>query len=423
MNRRLDSWKAIAEYLGRDAATARRWEKTLGLPIHRVAGGAGRSVFAYTDDIDAWLAAPDAPSSAAPAAAPAATADPIPAVAPAVESRPFSRFGVNVRRAFGAAAAIALLSTAWWATAGRAASAPLRVTVNERRIVAFDEGGAELWRHEFPAGTQTALPYAGRSSIVIGGTRPMVYVATSHRFPLPEGAAQGGELLAFDGSGRQLRTFAFDDAISMRGKTYKAPWVVTSFAITSPGEHQRIAVAAHEYMWSPSLVTVLDRDWRRGATWVHDGWIETLEWMAPDRLVAGGFEQEKDAGLIALLDTATMKPLKMVVMPRSELNTVTASRFNRAIVELVNGGVLARTVEMPDELSQGAIDGIYEFTPSLDLQGASYSSRYWEMHRSLEVQGRIRHPQSACPDRDGPREVLEWEPATGWRARAVRPVP
>ena len=51
---RLDSWKAIASYLHRDLATARRWEKGLGLPVHRV-GGAGRSVFAYTTEIDAWL--------------------------------------------------------------------------------------------------------------------------------------------------------------------------------------------------------------------------------------------------------------------------------------------------------------------------------------------------------------------------------
>jgi hypothetical protein len=51
---RLDSWKAIAKYLQRDLATVRRWEKGLGLPVHRV-GGAGRSVFAYTTEIDAWL--------------------------------------------------------------------------------------------------------------------------------------------------------------------------------------------------------------------------------------------------------------------------------------------------------------------------------------------------------------------------------
>ena len=51
---RLDSWKAIADYLQRDIATVRRWEKGLALPIHRV-GGIGRSVFANTAEIDEWL--------------------------------------------------------------------------------------------------------------------------------------------------------------------------------------------------------------------------------------------------------------------------------------------------------------------------------------------------------------------------------
>src|SRR4051812_17021635 len=87
MNRRLDSWKAIAEYLGRDAATARRWEKSLGLPVHRVAGGAGRSVFAYTGDIDHWLAA----SSQAPAAS-QAEASGLAAIDPPVAARPSDPF-------------------------------------------------------------------------------------------------------------------------------------------------------------------------------------------------------------------------------------------------------------------------------------------------------------------------------------------
>src|SRR5687767_5236706 len=53
--RRLDSWKEIAEYLRRDVRTATRWESQ-GLPLHRVAGGKGRSVFAFTNEIDAWMA-------------------------------------------------------------------------------------------------------------------------------------------------------------------------------------------------------------------------------------------------------------------------------------------------------------------------------------------------------------------------------
>ena len=37
-NGRLDSWKAIAAYLGRDMSTVIRWEKEKGLPVHRLPG-------------------------------------------------------------------------------------------------------------------------------------------------------------------------------------------------------------------------------------------------------------------------------------------------------------------------------------------------------------------------------------------------
>lgn len=52
---RLDSWKAIAAYLGRDLRTVRRWEKEKGLPVRRVPGGKRSVVFAYPEEIDRWL--------------------------------------------------------------------------------------------------------------------------------------------------------------------------------------------------------------------------------------------------------------------------------------------------------------------------------------------------------------------------------
>ena len=53
---RLDSWKEIAAFFGRDERTVNRWEKELGLPIHRLPGTKGR-VYAYTDELIAWSAA------------------------------------------------------------------------------------------------------------------------------------------------------------------------------------------------------------------------------------------------------------------------------------------------------------------------------------------------------------------------------
>jgi len=39
---RLDSWKAIADYLRHDVSTVMRWEKSSGLPVRRVPGRRGR---------------------------------------------------------------------------------------------------------------------------------------------------------------------------------------------------------------------------------------------------------------------------------------------------------------------------------------------------------------------------------------------
>ena len=52
--RRLDAWKEIASYLGRDVTTVRRWEKQEGLPVHRHLHRKLGSVYAYSDEIDAW---------------------------------------------------------------------------------------------------------------------------------------------------------------------------------------------------------------------------------------------------------------------------------------------------------------------------------------------------------------------------------
>src|SRR5450755_2494667 len=51
---RLDSWKAIADHLGREVRTIQRWERDRGLPVHRVPGDRG-GVFAYTAELDRWL--------------------------------------------------------------------------------------------------------------------------------------------------------------------------------------------------------------------------------------------------------------------------------------------------------------------------------------------------------------------------------
>ena len=51
---RLDSWKEIASYLGRNVRTVQRWERFEGLPVHRHHHLKLGSIYAYRHELDAW---------------------------------------------------------------------------------------------------------------------------------------------------------------------------------------------------------------------------------------------------------------------------------------------------------------------------------------------------------------------------------
>jgi Tfp pilus assembly protein PilF len=59
-NRRLDSWKEIAAFFGRDERTVKRWEKERSLPVRRLPGGSRARVFAFTNELQAWMNSPEA---------------------------------------------------------------------------------------------------------------------------------------------------------------------------------------------------------------------------------------------------------------------------------------------------------------------------------------------------------------------------
>ena len=66
MGKRLDSWKDIATYLGREVRTVQRWAVARSFPVHHLPGGGKRPrVFSDTSEIDTWM---QATASEAPAA-------------------------------------------------------------------------------------------------------------------------------------------------------------------------------------------------------------------------------------------------------------------------------------------------------------------------------------------------------------------
>jgi hypothetical protein len=447
---RLDSWKAIAEYLGRDVSTARRWEKTAGLPVRRLPGTNGRSVFAYRDEIDAWrngtpasaLELPSVitePSSSTVITSPVPDAATVPPPGAPAAARSSWRALTVVALTAVVLVVIVLASIAWRARTSLA-DAGTTLQVRTDGIVATGGDGTERWRYPFPPGQQAWMipEYAGHHNPIVTSEGPALLASISGRFV--DGRASSGQIFWFSPGGSLRRTFAFDDRLTFGGAVYGEPWNLTDVQIEEGPIARRFAVAAHHYHWWPSMVTVLDGSWRRRGTFVNAGWIERVHWLSANRLLVAGFSNDRDGGLLALLDPDALDgqspvaadsafrctscggggPIRYIVMPRSEVNRVSGSRFNRAVVDVLPDRLVVRTIEVPMENS--AADALYEFSPSLDLLRATYSDRYWDQHAELEHSGKLSHSRADCPDRDGPPAIEIWDQAHGWTIHKIHAV-
>jgi len=425
---RLDSWKAIADYLGRDVRTLQRWE-ALGLPVRRLPGGRGHSVFALRREVDTWMLAGGAARHADAASAAAAAIDPLP-VPPMPTGGPALRRWIPV-------SFIALLAlAAWRVSLAPAAAETITVDVSELGVVARNLKGADLWRWEFPSTEQAVLPSPHVPGEIIGGDEPSVLVMMAHGLDRQSHQPTDGALRQFSVGGQLRRTFVFTDAWRFGdGRAFSAPWVMSAAQADTAAGPARIAVAAHHHTWWPSVVTLLDAEWNRQASFVNSGWVESLRWLSPARLVISGFNQARDGGMVALLDAAAVDgaspeeegayrcrncgsgaPLQYVVLPRSELNRVTGSAFNRGFVAVSADGIVVRTSEVDRTNNEGALmDAIYEFSSSLELKSAQYGDLYWDRHRALELEGKLTHTRETCPERNGPPSIQVWDLAHGWR--------
>ena len=421
---RLDSWKAIAAYLGKDAGTVRRWERTRGLPVYRVPGGKGTSVYAFTSEIDSWLTAPGNESPV----------DDVPAPEEEISRPAIASKAIPWKWIAAAIVVLTIGITSWVLRPGPINPEYLQVHMTEQAVTGVNGEGREVWVHELAPGWRHIKTEVSDYSRVVGGQDSRVYFVTSHRQRAQDDGVEGGEFTALDGKGQPQFTFRFFDSVRFGGKVFSEPWAVTAFSVLDGDPATRLAVAAHHWLWGPSLLAILDAKGNRLGTFANDGWIEQLRWLSPERLVFGGFSEAKNGGMIGVLDPRELDgqspepygsphycetcgkktPLKMIVMPRTEVNLLTQSRFNRAIIERAGDRLVVRTVEVPAAEGQGAADAIYEFTTALDLVSASFGEYYWKIHERLEREKKIDHDRQHCPYRGGPGPIHIWTRESGW---------
>ena len=220
---RLNSWKQIARHLGRDVRTVRRWERNdVGMPVHRVPGG--RSVFAYTRELDTWLVEGTAPGAAEKS------------------DHAFRVSGLRLGLSLvGIAAIAAALVSAW-------PSPALEITLEtlDSRVIARDRAGNVAWTFEHPVGR--SFDQTGEATLVAGGQsdRERLFLISTATAGVGEQPRMGAELLAFRAEGELRWRAEARDSYRFGRETFSDSWVPSALGVLDTSAGRRIAWAVHD---------------------------------------------------------------------------------------------------------------------------------------------------------------------------------
>jgi len=413
----------------RDVRTVARWEKERGLPVHRVPGVRGQ-IFAFEDEIDAWLMGQSRETVENPSPG---EAEPAPVPRGGARSR-IPAFRARVLMPLIAAACLAAVVLAaaaprWWSD-----PPPVTVTASGQDLVATTAGGAEVWRHGFDAPVVVG-PADERISLsdLDADGQPELLAVVGQRKDWPEDDA----LYVFSLRGRLLWQHRRSDAVEFRDGRFEAPWSSGPLYVFDTGGTPSILWLTHHHTWWPSIAVRLDAAGHERGRFVHAGWLTSARSLGDGRLLLGGVSNEHDADVLMVLDDRSWdgsgpsttgtpfecagcpegRPAEYFVLPRTEYSRVSGARRQPARIRVYESTVEVRIAQNeegePPEL-------IVEFTPALGLRALRVSDSYWTWHRRLEAAGHLAHTRDGCPDRQLP-EVLVWKRERGWlRATPAR---
>jgi hypothetical protein len=432
----LNGWKEIAAYIGKSVRSVQRWERELALPVHRIpTAEGGQIVYARRAEIDAWRASLDAPSAADIDPAPSSERDAAGAPGP----RALARNRVAAWAAF-VAVTIIVAAVIGFRAAPRFVGHPARFEFDGKDLVAITEGGWIVWRHSFDRLVQ--FPSTSSRRIMTRQVERSEEAIVPVRF-----AAGSNQMMETDA------VYAFRDDGSVIWKvqptvrladdtqTFTGPWHVYDVVASPAAGPKRVWIAYSHNTWWPAFVVEVAPDGRQRIVYVQAGRIYSIGLFATPTqtfLAVGGTVNEYRGASLALLGVddppsqsvrtaqtgltcaecpVTATPRAFFVLPRSELSrTIARPSGWISHIDQIGGNLVFSTDE---GFLEGAIGVI---TPTLSVTRYDWSDRYWEMHRTLEEQGRISHMAGDCPERNAPVDIRTWSAAAGWGHATVTPV-
>ena len=422
-NNLLTSWKEISAYLGRDVRTCLRWEKSFGLPIHRLDPDSEKSrVFAYRDELDKWLhhskiGRPHAHG---------------------VYGQPSRRLlFLSVLFLIIGAAAIALF---FFFRDELSPEVPADFAVKGSELAILDDAGRVLWRYDtglenlcgevtyrshfqFKRTDRTAqLPYLLIKDLNHDGRREVLFSLQT------QDETGEGEVLCFDSKGRPLWQFRAGHQMMYGDKAYSGDYRTQGLLakdLDGDGRLEIIVVSVHRPSWPCQLALLDDRGNLIGEYWnagyFNDVACVDLNGDGVKEIVAGGNNNEYGHACLAVLDPRSISggsPQGSLefrcpeLKPGSELFYILLPRTDVDLAENypVDGVV---TVDVLDnrriQAKTSLTDIYYQFSFSFSEKEVILSHSFIQAHEKARLEGKIQSLLNSEYERDLISRIRYWD--------------
>lgn len=398
--RQLNGWKEIGQYLQISDKAAINWERSLGMPVHRMPGKKGR-VWAFADELDAWKQR-----------------------APGADATPPVQNGVWRRRLVSLLAFLLLLGAAFGLWAKRrpflGRTPVVSLTFGTKTLTALDGKGRTVWQYEFekpfrPPETE----YQRRVSAIFDLDGDGLPEVLFRYVPLEEhGELSRQTLYCFSSQGKVLWQFVPGRTVSDGGGKFEPPYFINNVQVISGrgAEGPWIAVTSNHYLSHPDQIAILDRNGHLIGEYWHSGHLTAmahadLDGDGIDELLLGGVDNGTAQAVLLVFDPrhvsganhySAENPYQLqgfqagtekvaVMFPRSDINV--QEHFSQ-IFDL-------RTT--PDRILVPVTESRFAVNPNIVYYELDYNLRIVHMERSpqlviahedLRKQGVLNHPWS-----------------------------
>ncbi len=296
----LSSWKEIASYLDCDVRTACRWEKTYGLPVHRLGKGSRARVFAYEHELEAWLRRKSDDENEG-------------------DSRRFWNKAIAIMAGLIILGGISYFVYSY-ITFDRE---PFEFEINRSILTILNQDGKVLWQHDFQIGfnfnkelyrnrfqnkifshsriARIELPVIQIKDINRDGHKEVLFAVTE---------VVDGRLFCFSYKGKVLWEIQTGRELTFGSKIYSNEYRLSKFLsadIDGDGYYE-IALASNHTPEFPTQLLLLNHEGKQlGAYWnsgrINDFVFDDINGDGIKDIIVGGVNNQFDSPFIAVFDS------------------------------------------------------------------------------------------------------------------------